>query len=176
MFKIILKSSRRLVVLTGIIGITYLLNSCWFYSFKGVSIPDSVRTVSIALFENKAQLVNPALSNLLTEKLKEKYRKMTRLEFVDEEGDFSFEGEITQYESGTMGFTADEVGALNRLTVTVKVFFANKGNESKNFEKTFSKFRDFPSDKSLDEVESGLVEEIVEELIEDIFNATAADW
>ena len=176
MLKNILKSSRRLVVLTGIIGIICLLNSCWFYSFKGVSIPDSVRTVSIALFENKALLVNPALSNLLTEKLKEKYRKMTRLEFVDEDGDFSFEGEITQYESATMGYTADEVGALNRLTVTVKIYFINKADESKSFEKTFSKYADFSSDKSLDEKESELVELIVEELIEDIFNATAADW
>jgi len=170
------KNGTRLLYSTGMIGIFCLLNSCWFYSFKGTSIPPSVRTVSIAYIENKALLVNPALSNLLTEKLKEKFRKMTRLEFVNEEGDFCFEGDITGYENTTMGFTAEEVGALNRLTVTVKIVFKNAADKTKNFEKSFSKYRDYPSEKSLDTEEARLVDEIVEELVEDIFNATAADW
>ena len=164
---------KMLVFWTGLIGISSIVNGCWYYKFSGTSIPASVRTVSIALFDNKAQLVNPALANLLTEKLKEKYRKMTRLEFVDEDGDFSFEGEITQYDSSTMGYTADEVGALNRLSITVKIYFKSA---AKSFDQSYTKYRDYPSESSLDSVESQLVEEIVEELIEDIFNATAADW
>jgi len=172
---IITPRSRRPLFIIGLIGFFITLHGCWFYSFKGATIPTSVQTISIALFENKAQLVNPSLSNLLTEKLKEKFRKMTRLSFVDEEGDFDFEGEITQYESSTMGYTADEVGALNRLTVAVKIYFKTI-EQGKGFERSFSKYRDYPSEKSLDEVESGLVDEIVEDLIEDIFNATAADW
>jgi len=171
----ITKSLQRVALLMGIIGTISLLSACWYYSFSGTSIPSSVRTVSIAYIENKAQLVNPALSNLLTEKLKDKYRKMTRLEFVDEEGDFSFEGEITQYENTTMGFTADEVGALNRLTISVKIYF-NSIEEGKSFEKSFSKYADYSSEKSFDAEESNLVDLITEDLIEDIFNATAADW
>jgi len=163
----------KLFIWMGIIGISCSLNSCWYYKFSGTSIPPSVRTVSIAYIENKAQLVNPALSNLLTEKLKDKYRKMTRLEFVDDEGDFRFEGEITGYENTTMGYTAEEVGALNRLTVTVKIYFKSA---EKSFDKSYAKYRDYSSEKSLDSVEAGLVEEIVDELVEDIFNDTAADW
>ena len=170
------KRVMKLALSIGVVGFFCLISSCWYYKFSGTSIPPSVQTVSIAYIENKAQIVNPALSNLITEKLKEKYRKMTRLTFVDEDGDFSFEGEITGYDSSTTGFTADEVGALNRLTVTVKIYFKNAKEAGKDFEKSFSKFRDFPSDQSLDSVESRLVDEIVDELIEDIFNATAADW
>ena len=159
----------------GIFTIFCLLNSCWYYKFQGTSIPPSVHSVSIAYIENKALLVNPALSNMLTEKLKDKYRKMTRLEFVDEEGDFGFEGEITNYENTTMGYTSDEVGALNRLTITVKIYFKSI-EQNKSFERSFSKYADYSSEKSLDEVEAGLVDQITDELIEDIFNATAADW
>ena len=176
MVKMKTKSRSKLFLSIGLIGFFCLLNSCWLYKFTGTSIPLSASTVSIAYIENKAQLVNPALSNLLTEKLKEKYRKMTRLKLVDEDGDFSFEGEITGYESTTMGYTAEEVGALNRLTITVKIYFKNEADKTKDFEKSFSKYRDYPSEKSLDQVEAGLVEEIVEEIVEDIFNATAADW
>ena len=157
------------------LGILCLLSGCWFYKFSGTSIPPNVRTISIAYIENKAQLVNPALSNLLTEKLKDKFRKMTRLEFVDEEGDFGFEGEITQYDNTTMGFTADEVGALNRLTIAVKIYFKSI-EEGKSFEKSFSKYADYSSEKSFDSEESTLVDLITDDLVEDIFNATAADW
>lgn len=169
-------NTRRLSLLVCVIGTMWLLTDCRVtYGFKGTSIPPSVKTISIAYFDNKAQLVNPALSNLLTEKLKEKYRKMTRLEFVDEDGDFSFEGDITQYDVAPMGFTADEVGALNRLTIAVKIRFTTT-EPDKSFEKAFSKYADFSSERSFDAEESGLVDQITDELIEDIFNATAADW
>ena len=169
------KSKRKLSLALGLMGIFYLLNGCWYYSFKGATIPPSVRTVSIAYIENKALLVNPSLSNILTEKLKDKYRKMTRLEFIDEEGDFSFEGEITNYDNTTMGYTSDEVGALNRLTITVKIYFKSI-EQNKSFERSFSKYADYSSERSLDEVEADLVDQITDDLIEDIFNATAADW
>ena len=168
-----IKNGLKFALPAGVIAVMCMLNGCWWYKFSGTSIPPSVRTVSIAYIDNKAMLVYPALSNLITEKLKEKYIKMTRLTLVDEEGDFSFEGDITGYENTTMGFTADEVGALNRLTITVKINFKS---EEKSWEKSFSKFEDYSSEKSLSEVEAGLVDRIVEELVEEIFNATAADW
>lgn len=161
------------LLLAGIIATSCILNSCWLYKFRGSTIPVSVRTVSVAYIENKAQLVYPPLSNLITEKLKDKFIKMTRLTLVDEEGDFCFEGEISSYQNSTMGFTADEVGALNRLTITVKINFTST---EKSFEKTFSKFADYPSERSLDTEEARLVDQIVEELIEEIFNSTANDW
>ena len=169
-----LKYSSKPALLTGMIATLCVLTGCWFYSFQGSTIPASVRTVSIAYIENKAQLVYPALSNLITEKLKDKFVKMTRLTLVDEEGDFSFEGEITNYQNTTMGFTAEEVGALNRLTITVKIIFTSP-EKGKSFEKTFSKFADYPSERSLDTEEAKLVDQIVEDLIEEIFNATAND-
>jgi len=168
-----IKNIHKFIFPAGLLTVLCLLNSCWWYSFSGTSIPASARTVSIAYIENKAMLVYPTLSNLITEKLKEKYIKMTRLELIDEEGDFCFEGEITGYENTTMGFTADEVGALNRLTITVKINFKSAEN---SFERSFSKFEDYPSERSLSEMEAGMVERIVEELVEEIFNATAADW
>jgi len=171
-----IKNSLKFVLPAGVIVVMCLLNSCWWYKFSGTSIPPSVRTVSIAYIDNKAMLVYPALSNLITEKLKEKYIKMTRLSLVDEDGDFSFEGDITGYENTTMGFTADEVGALNRLTITVKINFKNVADPSKSFERSFSKFEDYPSERSLSELEAGMVDRIVEELVEEIFNASAADW
>ena len=73
--------------------------------------------------------------------------------------------------------TANESVAQNRLTVTVKVSFVNRKFPEDNFDdKSFSAYQDFDAMQSLESVEATLCEDIVEQLCEDIFNATVAQW
>ncbi len=150
--------------------------SCGIYSFTGTSIQPDVKTITIPYVEYKAPRVNPSLSNDLTEALQEKFRKLTRLEQVDVDGDLELVCEITGYDVRATAVTANEVAAQNRLTVTVKVAFSNKKYPEDDVNKSFSAYEDFDSAQSLDAVEAGLCETIVEKLVEDIFNATVAQW
>ena len=127
-------------------------------------------------FEYKALRVNPTLSNELTEALRDQFRRLTRLEEVDMEGDLEISGEITGYDVRATAVTADEVAAQNRLTVTVKIYFMNRKYPEDDFEKSFSAYADYDSMQSLDAVESTLCTDIIETLVEDIFNATVANW
>lgn len=157
-------------------GTAMIVHSCGIYSFSGTSIQPDVYTVTINYFEYKALRVNPSLSNELTEALKDQFRRLTRLEEVDQEGDLEISGEITGYDVKAMAVTADEVAAQNRLTVTVKIYFTNRKYPEDDFEKSFSAYADYDSMQSLDSVEATLCEEIIDTLIEDIFNATVANW
>lgn len=154
-----------------------LLGACGIYSFTGTSIQNDVNTVTINYFEYKAQKVNPSLSNDLTEALKTRFRRSTRLEQVDQDGDLEITGEVTGYTVSATAITANEVAAQNRLTVTVRVNFTNRKHSEDDFEnQTFSAYADYDSTNSLDAVESSLCTEIIDKIIEDIFNATVAQW
>lgn len=154
-----------------------LFQACGIYSFSGTSIQPDVRSVTINYFEYKALRVNPSLSNEITESLKDQFRRFTKLEQVDMDGDLEITGEITGYDVKATAITANEVAAQNRLTVTVKISFMNRKYPEDDFpEKSFSAYADFDSSQLLDAVESTLCEEIVDKLIEDIFNATVANW
>lgn len=153
-----------------------ILRSCGIYSFSGTSIQPDVYTVNIHYFEYKALRVNPTLSNDLTEALKDQFRRLTRLEQVDEGGDLDIVGEIIGYDVKAMGITADEVAAQNRLTVNVKIYFTNNKYPEDNLEQSFSAYADFDATQSLDAVESSICEDIIDQLVEDIFNATVAQW
>lgn len=146
------------------------------YSFSGTSIQPDVKTVTIQYFGYKALKVNPSLSNDLTEAMKDKFRKLTKLEQVEMDGDLELAGEVTGYEVRAAAVTANEVAAQNRLTVTVKLKFTNKKYPEDDFEKSFSAYSDYDSTNSLDAVESSLCEEIIEKLVEDMFNASVAQW
>ena len=154
-----------------------LVHSCGIYSFSGTSIQPDVKTVTINYFEYTALRVNPSLSNDLTEALKDKFRKMTRLEQVEMDGDIEVTGTVTGYDVRAMAVTAEEVASQNRLTVTIKISFTNRKHPEDDFpDKSFSAYSDYDSTQSLDAVEATLCEEIIEKLCEDIFNATVANW
>ena len=177
----IIRGHRSILALTGIvlslIFAALVVHSCGIYSFTGTSIQPDVKTVTINYFEYKALKVNPTLSNSLTESLKDKFRKMTRLEQVDMDGDLEITGSVTGYDVRAMAVTANEVAAQNRLTVTVRIDFANRKYPEDDFQcKSFSAYADYDSTQSLDAVESTLCDEIIEKLCEDIFNATVANW
>ena len=154
-----------------------LAAACGIYSFSGTSIQPDVATITIPYVEYRALRVNPALSNQMTEALQEKFRRLTRLEQVDMDGDLELVCEITGYDVTATAITADEMASQNRLTVTAKINFTNRKYPEDNVEnKTFSAYEDFDATLSLDAVEGGLCETIVEKLVEDIFNATVAQW
>lgn len=159
-----------------IAGLTGYLSSCGIYSFSGTSIQPDVKSITIPYVEYTALRVNPSLSNDLTEALKEKYRKLTRLEEVDVDGDLELVCTVTGYDVKATAVTANEMASQNRLTVTVKVEFTNKKYPEDDVSNNYSAYEDFDATLSLDAVEAGLCETIIEKLVEDIFNATVAQW
>ncbi len=167
----------RRIILTALLAMTLLaVSGCGIYSFSGTSIQPDVKTMSVEYFENNALRVNPSLSSSLTDALIDQYRKFTSLDIISEDGDMNVFGEITGYDTKPMAVTADEVASQNRLTITVKIYFTNRLHPEEDFEKSFSAYADYDSTQLLDAVESSLCEEIIEILIEDIYNATVANW
>ena len=152
------------------------LSSCGIYSFTGTNIQSDVKTITIPYVEYKALRVNPSLSNDLTEALQDKFRKLTSLEQVDEDGDLELVCEVTGYDVKATAVTAGEFAAQNRLTITVKIEFSNRKYPEDDVSKSFSAYEDYDSNNSLDSVEASLCETIIDKLVEDIFNATVAQW
>ena len=101
---------------------------------------------------------------------------MTRLEQVEMDGDMEISGQITGYDVQAAAITANEVAARNKLTVTVKIQFTDKKHPEEDFDKSFSAYSEYDSTNTLDAVESSLCQEIIEKLVEDIFNASVAQW
>lgn len=155
-----------------------LLTACSIsYKFNGASIDyTKVKTVSIQDFPNQAPLVYPQLSQLFTEGLKDIYVRQTRLEMVNNNGDLELEGEITGYDLSNTAVKEDAYASLTKLTVTVRVRYANRVNPDEDFEQSFSAYREFDANTMLEQVQEELCTEIIDELVDQIYNATVANW
>jgi len=162
------------LILTIILSIS--LNSCGIYSFTGASIPTEAKTISVDYFTNKAATVQPSLSQVFTERLKDMFLEQTNLSLSENEGDLSFSGYISKYQIKPMAIKANETAGQNRLTITVKVTYNNSLDSENNFEQTFSRYRDYDSAQNISDIENDLIKEITYELAEDVFNKAFVNW
>ena len=122
-------------------------------------------------------MVNPNLSQEFTVALKDKIQNQTPLTIVNEKNaDYGFEGAITDYTISPIALQGNDIAAMNRLTISVRVTFVNKFEENLNFEQSFSRYADYSSALNFTSIESGLMQEIVSYLAEDIFNKAFVNW
>lgn len=156
------------------IGITSCAIS---YKLNGASIDyETTKTISFEYIPIKAAMVYPPLAVTFNDELQAKYANQTKLEQVKTNGDLQLSGAITGYSLAPQAVKQDAYAAETRLTIKVKIKFINKANKSDNFDKEFSAYRDFDATQMITDVQDGLCEEMVKELVEQIFNATVANW
>lgn len=152
------------------------LLQCGAYSFTGGNTGDA-KTIQIDFFPNQAPLVEPALTQRFTNDLQDLFTRQTNLTLTNTNGDLHFSGEITGYRITPMSGTSNQTAAQNRLTVSVNVRFENKFIEKDNFEKTFSFYSDFDANSQLTGgVLENALDEVIERITQDIFNASVAKW
>ena len=166
----------KAIIAVLVMVLALVCQGCGIYSFSGASIPAEAKTVSVDYFPNHAQLVNPLLSDNLTTALRSAMTNQTTLDLVETGGDLAFEGEIVDYTTTPTAITAGQTAAMNRLTIKVKVRFTSRIDDTKDFEQTFSRYEDYPSDQELTSVQEALTATIIEQLVEDIFNKALVNW
>jgi hypothetical protein len=149
---------------------------CGVYSFTGASIPPNAKTISIQYFENKAALVEPTLSQTLTDALRDRFQSQTPLNLVTDRGDLQLEGIITDYTTRPQAIQSNDKAASNRLTVTIKVKFTNTLDPTKDFDTSFSRFEDYPSSQDINQVKDQLIAQITDALVDDVFNKSVVNW
>lgn len=155
-----------------------MLTSCAIsYKFNGASIDYSTtHSISIADFPNNAALVNPSLSNNLSEGIRDLFQRQTRLQILRRGGDLELEGEITDYSLTPMAISADSYAAETKLTVTVRVRFTNNVNPDESFERTYTAFQTFDSSQMLGDIQDELCATMISQIAENIYNDTVAKW
>ena len=184
------KTSKR-TALNGagifmVIGFALLLinisfSSCGVYSFNDVgTIPDSIKTVKINFIENRAPYVNPQLSPALTEKLKLKITSQTRLtNTTNDNAHWDISGQIRDYSVTTTGVTntnGRQQSSINRLNVTVHIVLVDQLTNKPTQEFDVTRSFDFDAALSIQQAERTLLDEMIRNLTDEIFNRIFSNW
>lgn len=150
-------------------------SSCNVYRFRDVSIPDSIRTVRVNFIENRARLINPQLSQRLTERLRQKIVGQTRLTQTNNDNvDWEVGGFVTDYSLSTSAISGQREAA-NRLTVSVHITLVDhKADKTQEYD--VSRSFEFSATQSLQQAEAALGDEMIRTLTDEIFNKLFSNW
>lgn len=147
------------------------------YKFNGANINyQTTHSISIADFPNNAAMVNPTLSNSLSEGIRDLYQRQTRLQILRKGGDLELEGEIVGYDISQGAIGADSYATESKLTIRVNVRFTNNINPEESFDKTYSAYQTFDASRLLTDVQDDLCAIMITEIAENIYNDTVAKW
>jgi hypothetical protein len=158
-----------------------IFTSCGIYSFtpKGTLDPE-IKTVNMHIIENRAAIVNPQFLPNLTDRVKQKITRQTKLSQTNrDDADLDIKGTITDYSYTTTGVTNTNGRAqasVNRLTVTVSMTITNQLKKEDPKDVTVSRSFDFPANQTLNQAEAQLLDEMVRNLSDEIFNRIFSDW
>ena len=147
------------------------------YKFNGASINyDIIKSISIDNFPNRAVYQWGPMEAMFNNALSDIYVNQTKLRQVDRGGDLSLSGEITAYDQINKSISSDGYSSMMQLKMSVNVRFENTKNHSEDFERQFSASREFDASQQLGDVQEELVTQMIDEIVEQIFNATVANW
>lgn len=179
--KRIKNTSLRVLILVGSLAVC---NSCGIsakYSMTGSTT--NAETISITEFYNNADLGPGNMAQVLTNELKNYFVQNSSLSVVAEEGELQLEGEIMDLRITPISPTATgdptEINRASstRLTITVRATYINTLDEKMSFkDKSFSFYKDFDNELNVSDVEESFIKEIFDRIINDIFNASVANW
>lgn len=147
------------------------------YRFNGSNIDYSkTKTIQIAEFPNRASYIWPPMAGIFNGKLKDEFASHTKLQQVRRNGDLQIVGEITQYQQRNKAVSAEGSSSMVELTMTVNVRFTNNVKHEEDFERQFSSSKSYDSRLNLNSVQEDLVTEMTDDIVDQIFNATVANW
>ena len=168
--------NNKFLIILIFVGFSISFSSCFFYSFKGTSIPAEVDTYFVERFDVRASNAIPTLGQTLSEALKDKIRSESNLKQTETDPHIEFKGVVTDFYVSSEAPQAGETTAFNRLTITLSVEYIYTQDEEKNWKENFRSFSDFGSNVNLIDVQDELIDAIQEEMIEKIFNKAFNDW
>ena len=172
-------SIKRIMGSTLLTALVVWLTACTVsYKFNGSSINyEKVKTISFENFPNRsAAFVWGPMESMFNMALQDKYMQQTRLKQSRQGGDLELAGEITNYDAYNKGVDAEGYSTKAELRMTVNVRFRNNTNHAEDFEQQFSASREYNASQQMSAVQEELVKQMIDEIIEQVFNATVANW
>ena len=170
-------SKSRAVIVIVLVSVLSLASCSVSYRFNGASIDyNTTKTIQFSDFPLRSAYVWAPMHSMFNNQLQDIYAKQTRLRQVKRNGDLQLSGEIVDYSQFNKSVSASGYSSQVQLRMTVNVRFVNNKKHSQDFERKFTATTEYDSSQQLQTVQETLVQQMIDDIVDQIYNATVADW
>ena len=162
----------------AVLTISFAVSGCSIkYRLNGASIDyNLIKTITIEAFTNRAAYQWAPMAPMFNTSLSDIYNNQTKLRQVKRDGDLVLSGEITSYDQTNKSISADGYSSMVQLKMSVTVKFRNTKNHNDDFDKSFTASREYDASQQLSAVQEELVQQMIDDIVDQVFNATVANW
>ena len=155
-----------------------LVSACTVsYRFNGASIDyTTTKTIQIDNFPIRSAYVWAPMQSIFQNRLTDVYANQTKLRQVKKNGDLQLAGEIVAFDQFNKGISSEGYSSQVQLRMTVNVRFVNNKKHTDDFERQFTANSEYDASQQLNAVQEELVTQMVKDIVDQIFNATVANW
>ena len=172
-----MKNSILKSVLLALLSLVMVCGCTVSYKLNGASIDyNTIKTITLETISNRAAYQWAPMAPMFNNTLSDRYNSQTKLRQVKRDGDLVLSGEITSYDQTNKSISADGYSSMVQLKITVKVKFTNNKQHNDDFDKTFTANREYDSSQQLSAVQEELVQQMIDDIVDQVFNATVANW
>ena len=169
---------KNIKIVLSLLAMVLIAAGCSFkYRLNGASIDyNLIKTITIESFTNRASYQWAPMAPMFNETLSDIYNRQTKLRQVKRDGDLVISGEITSYDQTNKSISADGYSSMVQLKMTISVKYRNNKNHNEDFDKTFTASREYDASQQLSAVQEELVQQMIDDIVDQIFNASVANW
>lgn len=169
---------KKYFIILCLTVLTWGLYACSVsYKFSGTSIDyTKTKTISIDKFPIRANYVWSPMESMFYNSITDAFAQKTKLKVLKRDGDLQLAGEIVEYSQTNKSISSDGYSAQVQLKIVVNVRFINNQKHEEDFEQRFSATAEYDSSQQLSAVQEELVQEMIDDIVDQIFNATVANW
>jgi ABC-type uncharacterized transport system auxiliary subunit len=147
------------------------------YRFNGASIDyTTTKTIQIDNFPIRSAYVWAPMQSIFQNRLTDVYANQTKLRQVKKNGDLQLAGEIVAFDQFNKGISSNGYSSQIQLKMTVNVRFVNNKKHTDDFERQFTATSEYEASQQLNAVQEDLVTQMTRDIVDQIFNATVANW
>ena len=156
----------------------FLMSGCTVsYKLNGASIDyNTIKTITIETFTNRAAYQWAPMAPMFNTSISDIYNRQTKLRQVKRDGDLVLSGEITSYDQTNKSIAADGYSSMVQLKMTVKIKFTNNKHHDDDFDRSFTASREYDSSQQLSAVQEELVQQMIDDIVDQVFNQTVVKW
>ena len=147
------------------------------YRFNGASIDyTTTKTIQIDNFPIRSAYVWAPMQSIFQNRLTDVYANQTKLRQVKKNGDLQLAGEIVAFDQFNKGISSNGYSSQIQLKMTVNVRFVNNKKHTDDFERQFTATSEYEASQQLNAVQEDLVTQMTRDIVDQILNATVANW
>lgn len=164
---------RPVVLRVALVALAFAASAC--YSFRGGSVPDHLKTISIVSVTDRSGFGDASLREYCTETLLQRFRSDNTLQLVDDNGDARLTAVVVRVQDQILNVQSGDLENQRKMVVAVEVEYIDAVKNRQMWKRTFENFDAYDVANATEDRQRA-ARAAIDRIVDDVLLQVSSDW